>query len=140
MESGGPGGPGLPAAVKVSRKRIGVICASLGVLGGALAGWAGAWLGTFLWSPVMLAVAALFYYGVSRESKVWVARGLVFVDPKTIGKQTTGLSESICKPEAIKEAGDAVLVISRWSELRIVFHDAALRASFLAEVSGLLKR
>ena len=139
MESSGPGGPGLPAVVKVSRKKIGAIWAFLGVLGGGLAAWAGAWVGTLVWSPVMLAVAVLFYYGVSRESKVWVARGYVFVYPKTMGRQTTGLSESICKPEAIKELGDAVLVHSRWSELKIVFQDATLRASFIAEVSGPLK-
>ena len=88
---------------------------------------------------VMLVVAFLFYSGVSRESNVSVARGYVFVYPKTIGTETTALSESICKPRAIKEERDAVLVISRWSELRIVFQNETLRASFIADVSNLIK-
>ena len=125
--------------VKVSRKKVGVIWAFLGVLGAFLAGWGGAWPVSFIFLGTMLAVAFLFYSGVSRESNVSVARGYVFVYPKTIGNRTTALYESFCKPEALKEVGDAVLVLSRWSELRIVFQNATLRASFIAEVSGLLK-
>jgi hypothetical protein len=136
MESSGPG---LIAVVKVSRKKLGIILESLGVLVGAVAFWeAGPGLSlvaVFLTLPL----AVLFYSGVSRESKVSIARGLVFVYPKTIGNQTTALNESICKPEAIKEEGDAVLVLSRWSELRIVFHTEGEKVAFLSEVSGLLK-
>ena len=125
--------------VKISRKKIGVVLAFLGVLG-AVAFWQGAWWASLLFLGVMLPLAVLFYSGVSRESKVSIARGLVFVYPKTIGNQTTALSESICKPEAIKEERDAVLVLSRWSQLRIVFQAEAQRTSFISEVSSLLKR
>jgi hypothetical protein len=137
MESSGSG---FIAVVKISRKKLGIILASLGVLVGAFAfvefGLVLSLVVIFLTVPL----AVLFYSGVSRESKVSIARGLVFVYPKTIGNQTTALSESICKPEAIKEEGDAVLVLSRWSQLRIVFQAEAQRTSFISEVSSLLKR
>jgi len=87
----------------------------------------------------MLLLAVLFYFGISRESNVSVARGRVFVYPKKIGIENTALSESICRPESIKEVGDAVLVFSRWSELRIVFQNETLRATFMSEVSSLVK-
>jgi len=137
MESSGSG---FIAVVKISRKKLGIILASLGVLVGAFAfvefGLVLSLVVIFLTVPL----AVLFYSGVSRESKVSIARGLVFVYPKTIGNQTTALSESICKPEAIKEERDAVLVLSRWSQLRIVFQAEAQRTSFISEVSSLLKR
>jgi hypothetical protein len=131
--------PGLPAVVKVSWKKIGVIWALLGVLE-AVVFWGTGWWASFIFLGVMLPLAVLFYSGVSRESSVSVARGRVFVHPRTIGNKTTALSESICKPEAIKEEGDAVLVFSRWSQLRIVFQNETERTSFISEVSGLLKR
>jgi len=123
--------------VKVSRKKIGVIWAFLGVLGAA-AFWQVEWVISLIFLGVMLPLAVLFYSGVSRESNVSVARGRVFVYPKTIGNETTAISESICKPEAIREVGDAVLVFSRWSQLRIVFQNETERTSFMSEVSGLL--
>ena len=123
--------------VKVSRKKIGVILAFLGVLGG-VAFWQSAWWASLIFLGAMLSVAVLFYSGVSRESNVSVARGRVFVYPKTIGNETTALSESICKPEAIREEGNAVLVFSRWSQLRIVFQNETEKTSFVSEVSALL--
>jgi len=48
--------------------------------------------------------------------------------------------EAICKPKAIKEEGDVVLVSSGGSQLRIVFENQTEKASFISEVSGLLKR
>jgi len=123
--------------VKVSRKKIGVIWAFLGVLGAA-AFWQVEWVISLIFLGVMLPLAVLFYSGVSRESNVSVARGRVFVYPKAIGNETTAVSESICKPEAIREVGDAVLVFSRWSQLRIVFQNETERTSFMSEVSGLL--
>ena len=129
--------PGIPAVVKVSRKKIGVIWAFIGVLGAA-AFWRVEWGISLIFLGVMLPLAVLFYSGVSRESNVSVARGRVFVYPKTIGNETTAVSESICKPEAIREVGDAVLVFSRWSQLRIVFQNETERTSFMSEVSGLL--
>jgi hypothetical protein len=129
--------PGLSAVVKVSRKKIGVILAFLGVLGG-VAFWQSAWWASLIFLGAMLSVAVLFYSGVSRESNVSVARGRVFVYPKTIGNETTALSESICKPEAIREEGNAVLVFSRWSQLRIVFQNETEKTSFVSEVSALL--
>jgi hypothetical protein len=131
--------PGLPAVVKISRKKLGVSWALLGVLGALLAGWWGAWLMSFIFLAVMSLLAVLFYFGISRESNVSVTRGRVFVYPKKIGIENTALSESICRPEAIKEVGDVVLVFSRWSELRIVFQNETLRASFMSEVSSLVK-
>ena len=128
--------PGIPAVVRVSRKKMGVIWGLLGVLGAA-AFWQAAWGVSLIFLGVMLSVAALFYSGVSRESNVSVARGYVFVRPRTIGNETTALSESTCKPRAVEEQGGAVLVISRWSELRVVFQNESTRASFLSEVSGL---
>jgi len=125
--------------VKISRKKIGVVLAFLGVLG-AVAFWQGAWWASLIFLGVILAVAVLFYSGVSRESNVSVARGRVFVYPRTMGNGTTAVLESICKPQAIKEEGDAVLVFSRWSQLRIIFQNEAERTSFISEVSGLLKR
>jgi hypothetical protein len=129
--------PGIPAVVKVSRKKIGVIWGFLGVLG-AVAFWQGAWWASLIFLGAMLSVAVLFYFGVSRESNVSVARGYVSVYPRTIGNETTAVSESTLKPEAIKEVGGAVLVFSRWSQLRIVFQNDMERASFISEVSGLL--
>jgi hypothetical protein len=123
--------------VKVSRKRIGVIWAFLGVLGG-VAFWPSEWWASLIFLGVMLSVAVLFYSGVSRESNVSVARGRVFVYPKMMGNKTTALSESICKPEAIKEEGNAVLVFSGWSQLSIVFQNEREKAFFVSEVSGLL--
>ena len=102
-------------------------------------GWVAGWLTTLVFLPITLVLAVLFYSGVSRESNVSVARGYVFVYPRTIGNETTALSESTCKPEAVREEGDAVLVFSRWSQLRIVFQSETERASFVSEVSGLLK-
>jgi hypothetical protein len=131
--------PGLSAVVKVSRKKIGFIWAFLGVLE-AVAFWGVAWWASLMFLVIMLPLAVLFYSGVSRESRVSVARGRVFVYPSTIGNKTTALSESICKPGAIKEEGDAVLVFSRWSQLRIVFQNETERTSFILEVSGLLKQ
>jgi hypothetical protein len=113
--------------------------AFLGVLGGVIAGWGAGWPWSIVFFGIMLPLAVLFYSGVSRESNVSIARGRVFVYPKTIGNETTALSESVCKPEAIKEVGNAVLVLSRWSELRIVFQDESLKASFMSEASGLLR-
>jgi len=130
--------PGIPAVVKISRKKLGVIWAFFGVVGAA-AFWQAAWGISLIFLGVMLFVAVLFYSGVTRESNVSVARGYVFVYPRKIGNETTGLSESTCKPKAIKEQGDAVLVISRWSELKVVFQNESLRASFVSEVSGLVK-
>jgi len=129
--------PGLPAVVKVSRKKIGVVWAFLGVLE-AVAFWGAGWWASFIFLGVMLPLAVLFYSGVSRESSVSIARGYVFVYPRTIGNKTTALSESICKPEAIKEEGNAVLVFSRSSQLRLVFQNETERTSFISEVSGLL--
>jgi hypothetical protein len=129
--------PGIPAVVRVSRKKIGVIWAFLGVLG-AVVFWQAVWVVSLIFLGVMLSVAVLFYSGVSRESNVSIARGRIFVYPKTIGNETTALSESVCKPIAIKEQGDAVLVFSRWSQLRIVFQNETARTSFISEVSGLL--
>jgi len=131
--------PGLPALVRVSRKKIGVIFAFLGVLE-AVAFWGAGWWASLIFLGVMSPLALLFYSGVSRESSVSIARGRVFVYPRAIGNKTTALSESICKPEAIKEEGGAVLVFSRWSQLRIVFQDETERTSFISEVSSLLKR
>ena len=131
--------PGLPAVVKVSRKKVGVIWACLGVIGGVVAGWQAGWPWSVVLLVIMLPLAALFYSGISRESNVSVARGRVFVYPATIGNETTALSESVCTPEAIKEEGDAVLILSKWSELRIVFQNESLKASFVSEVSALLK-
>jgi len=131
--------PGLPAVVKISRKKIGVIWAFLGILAGVVAGWGAGWPWSIIFLGVMLPLAVLFYSGRTRESNVSIARGRVFVYPRTIGNETTALSESICKPVAIKEVGDAVLVLSRWSELRIVFQNETQRASFIAEVSSLVK-
>ena len=130
--------PGLPAVVKVSRKKIGVIWAFLGVLE-AIAFWGAGWWASVLFLGVMLPLGVLFYTGVSRESSVSIARGHVFVYPRTVGNKTTALSESVCRPEGVKEDGDAVLVFSRWSQLRIVFQNETIRASFVSEVSGLLK-
>ena len=134
--------PGIPATVRVSRKKIGVVFALLGVLAevvGWWGGWVAGWLTTLVFLPIMLVLAVLFYSGVSRESNVSVARGYVFVYPRTIGNETTALSESTCKPESIKEEGDAVLVSSRWSQMRIVFQNETERTSFISEVSGLVK-
>ena len=131
--------PGLPAVVKVSRKKIGVIWAFLGVFGGVVAGGQAGWPWSVVFLGIMLPLAVLFYSGISRESNVSIARGRVFVYPRTIGNETTAISESICKPEAIKEEGGAVLVLSRWSELRIVFQNETEKGSFVSEVSGLLK-
>lgn len=138
MESSGPGGPGLVAVAKVSRKKLGLILAFVGVLGG-VAGVLAAGPVWLIWVAVFLPLAALVYSGVSRDSKVWIARGLVFVYPKTIGNRTTGLSESICKPEAVREEGTAVIVLSRWSQVRIVFQTETEKSSFVSEVSSLLK-
>lgn len=128
--------------VKVSRKKIGVIFALLGVLGTAafLAGGRGIAdvVGSLIFLGVMLSLAVLFSSGVSRESNVSVARGHVFVYPRTIGNETTALSESTCKPVAVKREGDAVLVSSRWSQLRILFENEADKTFFIAEVSGLV--
>ena len=124
--------------VKVSRKKIGFIWAFLGVLE-AVAFWGAAWWASLIFLVIMLPLAVLFYSGVLRESSVSVARGRVFVYPRTIGNKTTALSESICRPEAIKEEGDAVIIFSGWSQLRIVFQNETERTSFISEVSGLLK-
>jgi len=48
--------------------------------------------------------------------------------------------EAICKPRAIKVEGDAVLVSSGGSLLRIVFENEIEKASFISEISGLLRR
>jgi hypothetical protein len=125
--------------VRISRKKVGVVWALLGVLGAFLAGWGGAWPISLVFLGIMSVVALLFYSGVSRESNVSVARGRVFVYPRTIGNETTALSESVCDPEAIKEEGDAVFVLSSWSELRIVFQNESQKASFVSEVRTLLK-
>ena len=130
--------PGIPAVVKVSRRKIGVIWALVGVLE-AVAFWGAGWWASFIFLGIMLPLAVLFYSGVSRESSVSVARGYVFVYPRTIGNKTTALSESVCKPEGIKEEGNAVLVFSRWSRLRIVFQDETQRASFMSEVTRLVR-
>jgi hypothetical protein len=130
--------PGIPAVVKISRKKIGVIWAFIGVLGGIVLGWQAGWPWSLLFLAIMLSLAVLFYSGKSRESNVLVARGRVFVYPKTIGNETTWVSESVCKPRAIKEEGDAVRVSGGWSELRIVFQNESLKASFVSEVSALL--
>ena len=130
--------PGIPAVVRISRKKIGVIWGLFGVLG-AVAFWQAAWGLSLIFLGIMMFVAALFYSGVSRESNVSVARGRVFVHPRTIGNATTAISESTCKPRAVKEQGGAVLVVSRWSELRVVFQNESMRASFMSEVSGLAR-
>jgi hypothetical protein len=135
--------PGIPATVRVSRKKIGVVFALIGafaVVVGWWGGWVAGWLTTLVFLPIMLVLAVLFYSGVSRESNVSVARGYVSVYPRTIGNETTALSESTCKPESVKEEGDVVLVFSRWSQLRIVFQDETEKASFISEVSALVKR
>jgi len=110
------------------------------VVVGWWSGWVAGWLMTLVFLPITSVLAVLLYSGVSRESNVSVARGYVSGYPRTIGKETTALSESTCKPESIREEGDAVLVFSRWSQLRIVFQNETERASFMSEVSALVKR
>lgn len=130
--------PGLPAVVRISRRKIGGAWAFLGVLGGVALGWSSGWPLALVWLGIMLPLAALFYSGVSRDSNVRIDRGLVFAYPRKIGNETTALTSSTCKPRAIKEEGDAVLVLGGWSELRIVFQNESVRSAFVSEVSGLV--
>ena len=135
-----PSTPGLPAVVRISRRKTGVAIAFLAAVIGVAAAWYANWAAFFGLLALMLPLAAVTYRGVSNDSNVSVARGYVFVYPMVMG--TGGLElwfESTCKPRAIKEKGDAVLVSSRWSELKIVFENESLKAGFVSEVSGLLR-
>jgi hypothetical protein len=132
--------PGLPAVVKICRKKTGMVLASVGVVIGGVAGWYADWLAALMLFLLFLILAVVTYSGVSHDSKVSIARGYVFVYPEPMS--TGGLElwfEAICKPRAVKEEGDAVLVSSRWSQLRIMFENETSKESFIAEVSGLLK-
>jgi hypothetical protein len=131
--------PGFPAVVKVSRKMAGIVLGSLGVVIGVGAGWYAGWVTGFLLLLPFLVFAVLSYSGLSNESNVSIARGYVFVYPKRMNTGGVELwQEAICKPKTIKEEGDAVLVSSGGSQLRIVFENETERASFISEVSGLL--
>jgi hypothetical protein len=133
--------PGFPAVVKISRRRTGMVLVSLGVVIGGVADWYTGWVaGSFLFA-LFLVFGVLSYSGLSSESNVSVGRGYVFVYPKLM--KTGGVElwqEAICKPKRIKEEGDVVLVSSGGSQLRIVFENQTEKASFISEVSGLLKR
>ena len=132
--------PGFPAVVKISRKKTGEVLASLGVVMGVVLGWYAGWVPGFLLFVPFLVFAVLSYSGLSSESNVSIARGHVFVYPKLMKTGGEELwREAICKPKAIKEEGDAVLVSSTWSQLRIVFQNEMERTSFITEVSGLVK-
>jgi hypothetical protein len=90
---------------------------------------------------LVLPLAGVTYRGVSNESNISIARGYVFVYPKKMG--TGGLElwfESTCKPKKVKVEGDAVLVSSGGSQLRIVFENEGTKEFFVSEVSGLVKR
>jgi hypothetical protein len=130
----------LPAVVRISRKMAGIVLASLGIAIGVVAAWYADWVASIGLLALILALAVVTYRGVSNDSNVSVARGYVFVYPKNMS--TGGLElwfESICKPRAVKEKGDAVLVSSGGSELRIVFENESTKSFFMSEVSGLLK-
>jgi len=133
--------PGFPAVVKISRKMTGMVLASLGVVIGGVAGWYVGWVAGSMLLVLFLVFGVLSYSGLSSDSNVSVARGHVFVYPKLMKTGGEELwREAICKPKAIKEEGDAVLVSSGGSQLRIVFENETDRTSFIVEVSGLLKR
>ena len=60
--------------------------------------------------------------------------------PKVMG--TGGLElwyESICKPKKVRVEGDAVLVSSGGSQLRMVFENEARNEFFVSEVTGIIK-
>ena len=133
--------PGFPAVVKISRKMTGMVLASFGVVIGGVAGWYVGWVAGSMLLVLFLVFGVLSYSGLSSDSNVSVARGHVFVYPKLMKTGGEELwREAICKPKAIKEEGDAVLVSSGGSQLRIVFENETDRTSFIVEVSGLLKR
>ena len=116
-----------------------MVLASLGILIVVAAAWYAAWSVFLLVVPALL-LAAVTYRGVSNESNVSIERGYVFVYPKVMG--TGGLElwyESICKPKKVKVEGEAVLVSSGGSQLRIVFEDEGTKEFFVAEVSNLVK-
>jgi hypothetical protein len=133
--------PGFPAVVRISRRRSGVVLASLGVVIGVVAGWYAGWVAGLSLFLLFFVFGVLSYFGLSSEANVSIARGYIFVYPKQM--KTGGVElwqEATCKPRAMEEEGDAVLVRSGGSQLRIVFDDETQKAAFMAEVSGLLKR
>jgi len=118
-----------------------MVLASLGVVIGGVAGWYAGWVAGSILFVLFLVFGVLSYSGLSNESNVSIARGYVFVYPKLM--KTGGVElwqEAICKPRAIKVEGDAVLVSSGGSLLRIVFENEIEKASFISEISGLLRR
>ena len=126
--------------VRISRRTAATVLAFNGIAIGVAAAWYAAWSAFLLVVPVLL-LAAVTYRGVSNESNVSIERGYVFVYPKVMG--TGGLElwyESICKPKRVSVEGEAVLVSSGGSRLRIVFEDEGTKESFVSEVSGLIKR
>jgi len=132
--------PGLPAVVKISRRMTGLVLASLGVIIGVIAGWYAGWVAGLSLFLLLLVFGVLSYSGSSSESNVSIERGYVFVYPKRMNTGGVELwQEAICKPRAVNVEGDAVLVSSRWSQLRIVFENETQKASFVSEASGLLK-
>lgn len=130
--------------VRISRKKIGLGFAAIGAAAeivGWRGGWAAGWMTTLIFLPIMLVLAVLFYSGLSLESSISIARGYVFVSQRTIrdGGGTQMFAEATFKPKGIKVEGNAVLVFSRWTQLRIVFQDDALKESFVSEASNLVK-
>ena len=130
--------------VRISRKKNGIVYAAIrsaaerrGWSGGCAAGW----MTTLIFLPIMLVLAVLFYSGLSLESSISIARGYVFVSQRKIrdGGGTQMFAEATFKPKGIKVEGNAVLVFSRWTQLRIVFQDDALKEPFVLEVSNLVK-
>jgi len=118
-----------------------MVLASLGVIVGGVAGWYAGWVAGSLLFVLFLVFGVLSYSGLSSESNVSVARGYVFVYPKLMKTGGEELwRETICKPKAIKEEGEEVLVSSGGSQLRIVFENETEKTSFILEVSSLLKR
>ena len=135
-----PSTPRIPAVVRISRRTAGTVLAFIGIAIGVAAAWYASWSAFLLVVPVLL-LAAVTYRGVSNESNVSIERGYVFVYPKDMG--TGGLElwyESICKPKRVSVEGEAVLVSSGGSRLRIVFEDEGTKESFVSEVSGMIKR
>ena len=131
--------PKIPAVVRISRKRAGAILASLGIVIGVVAAWYGSLIAFLSLDAILLPLAAVTYHGLSNESNVSIERGHVFVYPKVMG--TGGLElwfESICKPKKIRVEGDAGLVSSGVSELRIVFENEGTKELFVSEVTDII--
>lgn len=132
--------PKIPAVVRISRKRAGVVLAFLGIVIGVVAAWYGSLIAFFSLDAIVLPLAAVTYHGLSNESNVSIERGHVFVYPKVMG--TGGLElwyEAICKPKKVRVEGDAVLVSSGGSQLRIVFENEGTKEFFVSEVTGIIE-